>query len=305
MTVRIVFMGSPDFAVPVLNQLAAQYSVVGVVTQPDRPAGRGNKLTSPPVKIAAQALNIPIMQPERLKLPEAMEQLSDWAPDVIVVAAFGQILRQNVLDMPRFGCINVHASLLPRWRGASPIVAAIASGDPETGITIMKMDRGVDTGPILSQVSVSISPDDTSHTLSERLAAAGAELLIQTLPEYLSGKIVPVPQLEEGATYALMLEKEAGRIDFNLPAYEIERHVRAYNPWPVAFFDYGEGILKVYRSHVDGSSVPVPGRKSILQGSPAVSTSDGWLVLDEVQPSGKKVMTGKAFLQGARDWVSS
>jgi len=168
----------------------------------------------------------------------------------------------------------------------------------------MKMDRGVDTGPILSQVSVSISPGDTSHILSDRLAAAGAKLLIQTLPEYLSGKIVPVPQSEVGATYAPMLEKEAGRIDFNLPAHEIERHVRAYNPWPIAFFDFGEGILKVYRSHVDSTSAPEPGRRGILQGSPAVSTSDGWLVLDEVQPSGKKVMTGKAFLQGARDWVS-
>lgn len=297
-------MGSPEFAVPVLNQLAACYTVVGVVTQPDRPAGRGNKLTAPPVKTAAEALSIPIIQPEKLKLPEALEQLTEWNPDVIVVAAFGQILRQNVLELPRYGCINVHASLLPRWRGASPIQAAIAAGDLQTGVTIMKMDKGVDTGPLFVQKAITIAANDTALSLSDRLAALGAELLIDTLHGYLAGTIIPQPQPDEGATYAALIEKEAGRLDFTHTAIELEHRVRAYNPWPVAFFDWGQGILKVYRAHVEKLQNPIPGSRRILAGFPAVSTSDGWLVLDEVQPSGKKVMSGKAFLLGARDWLT-
>jgi methionyl-tRNA formyltransferase len=181
MNVRVVFMGSPEFALPTLRLLSESYPVVGVVTQPDKPAGRGNLLTPPPVKILAEALGIEVIQPQRLREPWALEQLQIWQPDLIVVAAFGQILRPIVLDLPKFGCINVHASLLPRWRGASPIQAAILHGDRETGVTIMRMDPGMDTGPILSQHSIAIHPEDTAGSLSPRLAETGANLLIQTL----------------------------------------------------------------------------------------------------------------------------
>ena len=215
---RIVFMGSPDFAIPTLEALAARYSVIGSVTQPDRPAGRGGTLKPPAVKSAALRLGIPVIQPEKLRAPEAMAQLQAWAPDLIVVAAFGQILRPAVLDLPRFGCINVHGSLLPRGRGAAPIQAAILNGDKETGITIMKMDPGVDTGPILSQRAIPIAPDETGGSLFEKMATIGAELLLETLPKYLSGEIQPRPQPEEGATYAPMLKKEDGLLDFTRPS---------------------------------------------------------------------------------------
>ena len=199
---RIVFMGSPEFALPSLTALARDFQVVGVVTQPDRPAGRGRELTPPPVKTLAQQFGLPIIQPERLKEPAAQQQLQDWAPDVIVVAAFGQILRSAVLGLPPHGCINVHASLLPRWRGAAPVQAAILNGDGETGITIMCMDAGVDTGGILSQRSQRIAPEDTGGSLSQRLAELGAALLVDTLPGYLRGDIQPQPQVDAVATYA-------------------------------------------------------------------------------------------------------
>jgi methionyl-tRNA formyltransferase len=211
---RVVFMGSPHFALPTLRALAEHYELVGVVTQPDRASGRGRDLKPPPVKLLAQELHIPVMQPEKLKQAEAMEQLRAWNPDLVVVAAFGQILRKDVLELPRFGCINVHASLLPRWRGAAPINAAILHGDEETGITIMKMDVGLDTGPILSQRSIRLTRDDTAGSVTESLSHLGADLLIETLSGYLSGKIQPVPQPEDGSTYAPMLRKEEGKLDF-------------------------------------------------------------------------------------------
>src|SRR4030042_208732 len=188
---RTVFMGSPEFAVPVLRKLADKYLVVGVVTQPDRPAGRGRVLKSPPIKQLADELNLPVIQPRKLSEPEVMGQLHQWAPDLIVVAAFGQILRPEVLNLPHFGCINVHASLLPRWRGAAPIQAAILNGDEQTGITIMVMDPGVDTGPILNQDSLPVTLEDTAGSLITKLSHLGAELLQDTLREYLSGKIHP------------------------------------------------------------------------------------------------------------------
>ena len=205
---RVVFMGSPDFAVPALEGLAGQYKLAGVVTQPDRPAGRGGTLKPPAVKKAALHLGIPVIQPEKVRNPEAMNQLREWAPDLIVVAAFGQILRPEVLDLPPFGCVNIHGSLLPRGRGAAPIQAAILAGDRETGITIMKMDPGVDTGPMLSQRAIPILPEDTAGTLFEKLAPLGAELLLETLPRYLSGELKPQSQPTEGVTYAPMLKKK-------------------------------------------------------------------------------------------------
>jgi methionyl-tRNA formyltransferase len=299
---NIVFMGSPDFSLPTLRALHENYPVLGVVTQPDRPAGRGRKLKPSPVKALALELGIPVIQPEKLREPEAMVQLSELSPDVIVVAAFGQILKQDVLDLPKFGCINVHASLLPRWRGAAPINAAVFNGDEETGITIMKMDAGLDTGPILSQRSVRIQPDETAGSLFETLSQLGAELLLDTLPKYISGEIMPSPQPEEGATYAPMLKKEDGLLNFLHPAEELERKVRAFNPWPGTYFEWDRNRFKVHRASI-GSGKKREGERIIYNGLPAIGTPDGLLVLDEVQPPGKKRMPGKAFLAGARNWV--
>ena len=303
-------MGSPDFAVPALNALAASgrvkprpYNVIGVVTQPDRPAGRGRTLVPPAVKLAAQALGLPLIQPERLRTPEAMEQLRAWTPDMIVVAAFGQILRAEVLDLPRYGCINIHASLLPRWRGAAPIQAAILAGDAETGVTIIKMDAGVDTGPLLSQRSIPILPEDTAGSLFEKLSRLGAELLLETLPLYLSGEIQPQPQDDSQATYAPMLKKEDGLLDFNRPAEELARRVRAFDPWPGTYFEWKGARLKVLRARLSGEKSPGEGCRLIIEGRPALGTSNGLIILEEVQPAGKKSMPGKAFLAGARDWA--
>ena len=297
-------MGSPDFAVPALDALAKEYSVAGVVTQPDRPAGRGGALSSPAIKTAAMRLGIPVIQPAKIRSPESMAQLQMWAPDLIVVAAFGQILRPAVLDLPAYGCVNVHGSLLPRWRGAAPIQAAILAGDQETGITIMKMDPGVDTGPILSQRKLPIASDDTGGSLFEKMAPLGAELLLETLRGYINGELLPQPQSEQGATYAAMLKKEDGLLDLTKPAIELERRVRAMNPWPGAFFFWNGTGLKVLRAHVAGGMNPGSGSRFSVEGSPALGTGEGILVLDEVQPAGKKSMPGKAFLAGARNWES-
>ena len=295
-------MGSPDFSLPTLRKLADAYDVVGVVTQPDRASGRGRELKPPPVKLLAQELDISVMQPEKLRQPEAIEQLRAWNPDLIVVAAFGQILKKDVLYLPRFGCINVHASLLPRWRGAAPINAAILHGDEETGVTIMKMDAGLDTGPILTQRSIRLTRGDTAGTVFEKLSHLGAELLIETLPDYLSGKIQPVPQPEEGMTYAPMLKKEEGQLDFTHPPDELERRVRAFNPWPGAFMDFDGAFLKIHRAHVADEEAEA-GQRLIYGDQPAVGAGSGLLVLDEVQPAGKKSMSGKSFLAGARHWA--
>ena len=303
MTVRIVFMGSPDFALPSLSALAAArtYQVVGVVTQPDRASGRGRELKSPPVKSLALELNIPVVQPEKLR--EATVQLQEWNPDMVVVAAFGQILKKDVLDMPRYGCINVHASLLPRWRGAAPINAAILHGDDETGVTIMKMDMGLDTGPMLAMKSIRIKPDDTAGSVSQALSTLGADLLIETLPKYFSGNITPVTQPAEGFTYAPMLQKGDGQLNFTYSAVELERRVRAMNPWPGAWFDWNGNLLKVMRASVVGGEKSLAsGGRFTVEGKPAIQSSEGVLVLDEVQPAGKKVMSGKSFLAGAREW---
>ena len=308
MTVRIVFMGSPDFSVPALRALAGDgsgahpFSVVGAVTQPDRPAGRGMKLSPPPVKVVADELHIPVIQPQKLREPQALEQLQAWQPDLIVVAAFGQILRPQVLDLPRYGCINVHASLLPRWRGAAPIQAAIQAGDAETGITIMKMDPGLDTGPMLRQRAIPIGPADTGGSILARLSQLGGELLRETLPGYLAGEIVPQPQPDTASTYAPMLKKEDGLLDFTHPAVELERKVRAFHPWPGTYLLWQEAPLKIHQAHVDAGRAAA-GQRLVAGGLPAVGTSDGLLVFDELQPAGKKPMPGKAFLAGARDWA--
>ena len=299
-------MGSPEFAMPALVALASNYQVVGVVTQPDRPSGRGREITPPPIKILANDLGLPFIQPEKLHQPESKHQLQEWNPDLIIVAAFGQILRREVLDLPKFGCLNVHASLLPRWRGAAPIVAAIREGDTQTGVTIMRMDNGVDTGPVLSQRTEPIHADDTGGSLSQRLAQLGADLLIDTIPISLTGEITPLPQDETQATYAPMLKKADGWLDFALPAAKLARQVRAYNPWPGAFFDWRKQIIRVHRAsavEIEQRTAQPSGYHLVYQGEPAIQTSQDILVLEEIQSAGKNPMPGKVFLQGARAWL--
>lgn len=304
---RIVFMGSPEFAVPILEALVAEFNIVGVVTQPDRPAGRGNRLTSPAVKNAAARLHLPIIQPQRLRQPEAMEQLRQWEPEVIVVAAFGQILKPEVLALPRYGCLNIHASLLPRWRGAAPVAAAILHGDSQTGVSLMLMDAGVDTGPVLSQKSTPILHGETAGSLTERLSAMGAELLLAALPAYLAGNLLPIPQVEIQATLAPMLKKGDGLLDFNRPAVELVRRVHAFNPWPGAYTFWKGQMLKIHLASSSGEAglqdLPAPGFRLVWNERPAFATSEGVLLLEEVQPAGRKPVSGKAFLSGARDWA--
>ena len=299
---KVVFMGSPDFALPSLRALTQNFEVVGVVTQPDRSAGRGRKLKQPPVKTLALELNLPVIQPEKLREPEAMEQLRAWAPDLIVVAAFGQILKKDVLELPKHGCLNVHASLLPRWRGAAPINAAILAGDEETGVTIMQMDVGLDTGPMLAKKSVRLTRDDTTGSVTQSLSTLGADLLIQTLPCWIAGEIQPQAQDDSLATYAPMLKKEAGKLEFTQDVNALERHVRAFKPWPGAFMDFDGTILKIQRAHVEQGNVE-EGQRLIVQNQPAIGARGGILILDEVQPAGKKSMSAKSFLAGARNWA--
>ncbi|MDO9120807.1 MAG: methionyl-tRNA formyltransferase [Anaerolineaceae bacterium] len=301
MSEKVVFMGSPDLAAKILESLVTKYRVVGVVTQPDRPAGRGKILTSPPVKVLADQLGIATIQPERLK-DEAFAQLQAWNPDVIVVAAFGQILRQRVLDLPKFGCINVHASYLPRWRGAAPIQAAILHGDEFTGVSIMKMDAGIDTGPVLIQEKVYLAEDETLSSLTDKLSILGGSLLIDALEDYIAGRLSPTPQPESGDTYAGMLSKEDGLLDFSKSAIAIDRKVRALNDWPGTFCDINGQVLKVRKVKIQNSETQPAGMRSVLDKVPAISTPDGWVLLLEVQPAGKKWMPGTDFLRGFQNW---
>ena len=303
MNTRIVFMGSPDFALPALQALYEHYQVVGVVTQPDRPAGRGRQPQASPVKQAAQALGLEVYQPVSLRKPEVLAQLSAWAPDLIVVAAFGQILPKAVLDLPPKGSLNVHASLLPHWRGASPIQAAIAAGDDHSGVTIMLMDEGLDTGPILSQRSVPLPFGITGSQLSKQLAELGARTLIEILPSYLDGMVAPLPQNENEATYAPMLKKSDGLLDFNRTALELTRKVNAYQPWPGTYFNFNNRQLKVLAAHPHDTFDSSIGAHYIVNESPAVGTAQGLLVLDRVQPEGKKPMSGADFLRGQPNWL--
>jgi len=300
-------MGSPEFALETLRALAEHYPVVGVVTQPDRPAGRGRVLTPPAVKVLAEELGLPVIQPIRLRDTETMAVLRGWKPDLFVVAAFGQILRQEVLDLPPFGSLNVHASLLPRWRGAAPIQAAILHGDKQTGVTIMKMDSGVDTGPLLSQRALPIQTGETAGSLAPKLAKLGAELLIDTLPEYLRRALHPQPQPGE-PTYAPMRKNSDGELDFSQGANALERRIRAFNPWPGTFMTWQNGRLKIHQARAlsfaetDKLTDIEPGRRTIYEGKPAVITGNGLLILEELQPAGKKSMPGKVFLRGAISW---
>jgi len=303
----VIFMGTPRFAVPSLEALVSAHTVVGVVTQPDRPAGRGRDMHQSAVKKAAVKHELPVYQPRSLRTAEAVDRLARWQPDVVVVAAFGQILTGDVLDLPRHGCLNVHASLLPRWRGAAPVAGAIRAGDEVTGVTIMKMDPGLDTGPILTQREEPIRHDDTRASLMERLSYVGAELLAETLPPYLAGDLEPRPQPEDGVTFADRLEKDEGELDWSRPAVEIDRMIRAFRPWPGTFTFWDGRRLKV----LEASPLPAwdgaapPGRVVALDDGAGVATGDGALRLERIQLAGKRAMAVEVFLRGARDFVGS
>jgi methionyl-tRNA formyltransferase len=302
-------MGTPEFAVPPLNALiesSAEYTweVVAVVTQPDRPRGRGKQLTASPVKIVAEDAGLMVLQPPALREAEAVTQIEALKPDVVVVAAFGQILRKNLLDLPALGCLNVHASLLPRWRGASPVTAAIQAGDTETGVTIMLMDEGLDTGPIIAQRAMPITENQTGGTLTNTLADLGANLLVDTLPAWLAGQIEAQPQDDRSATTTRLLKKRDGDIDWTRPAPEIERQIRAFSPWPGTFSRGPRGQVKILEAAVAEQSELLPARPSapgtIFRNGRQVLVVAGTeaIRLISVQPAGKKAMPADAMLNG-------
>lgn len=304
---RIIFMGTPEFAVPCLTTLIDTQTVVGVVTQPDKPAGRGNKLRPSPVKVLAEAAGIPVYQPKSLRKEDAADPLREWRPDLIIVAAFGQILRPHVLYLPPKGSLNVHASLLPRWRGASPIQHAILAGDSVTGVTLMRMDEGLDTGDMYVQQSLLIDPRETAATLHDRLATLGADMLRHHLPGILDDRLSPTPQGAGGSTYAPMIRKEAGEIDWRQDAATLDRHVRAMTPWPGAFTWWGEVMLKILgaRPLVDGWPAGVPGQVVRVAEGTAVLAGAGGLLLDIVQAPGKRPTTAEDFVHGHPELIGA
>ncbi len=315
----IVFLGTPTFAVPALVRLVEdRHRIAAVITQPDRSAGRSRQARPSPVKIAAQTLGLPVLQPESLRSPEFIEALRKLSPDVIVVAAYGQILRQSVLDIPARGVLNIHPSLLPRWRGASPIPAAILAGDNATGVSIMLMDAGMDSGPLLTQTDIPIGDEDTTLSLSHTLAGEAADLVAQTLPRWLSGELSQQPQDDKLVTYCPLLRKEDGAIDWALPAIDIWRRVRAYNPWPGAFTFLDGELLHIWRAWpLAGQLATTSGtilglRNGLLSQLPdksmddaafAVQTNSGLLVPLEVQRSGHRRLSAAVFLRGARSII--
>ncbi len=311
---RVVFMGTPDFAVPVLEALIGAHQVIGVVTQPDKRKGRGKAVQFPPVKETALAHGIPVWQPVRVKEEDFLLQLEDLAPDVIVVAAFGQILPERILNLPPYGCINVHASLLPKYRGAAPIQWAVIDGEKETGITIMYMEKGLDTGDMIKKASVAIDPKETGASLHDKLAALGGPLLLEALTELEEGRADPQPQKEEDSTYARMLSKDLGKIDWSRDAASIERLVRGLNSWPSAYTSLGGKTLKLWDTDVAGpqeaglsaesedsmrSAGMTPGTvAAVTKNAIYVVTGKGLLRINELQLQGKKRMPVSAFLRG-------
>ncbi len=307
MTYKVVFMGTPEFAVPVLQALidAEDFEIAGVVTQPDRPAGRGQQVRLSPVKQLAVDHNLPVYQPAKLRGDEAVAQLTAWSPDVYVVVAYGQILRKSILAIPEYGSVNVHGSILPRWRGASPIQAAIRAGDAETGITIMLMDEGMDTGPMLYKATVMIEPDETAQSLHDKLAAISGETLLKGLRGYLSGDIEPQPQSDDGVTYTNLIKKEDGNIDWSAPAVEIDRLVRAFTPWPGAFTYWNGQLLKIKSGHPlsDNPNKLQPGEVSL--NDPAaplvIGTGNGCYAPHELQLEGRKALNVEDFVNGFQE----
>ena len=301
---KVIFMGTPDFSVPVLQGLidSKEHEVTAVVTQPDKPRGRSGKLVFTPVKQLAVEYGIPVYTPKRVKDPEFVKELSRIPCDVIVVIAFGQILSEEILDLPEYGCINVHASLLPRWRGAAPMQWAIIAGDETTGITTMQMDVGLDTGDMLLTKEVSISPNETGESLHDKMAVLGSELLLETLRQAEEGTLHPIPQNDEDSTYAKMLTTETGKIDWNLDAAQIERYVRGLNSWPSAYSGYKGKTLKIWCAEVlPEVTEERPGTVvSVEKDSFTVQTGNGCLRILELQLEGKKRMDAGSFLRGVK-----
>jgi len=307
---RIIFMGTPEFAVPALERLiAGGYEVAAVYTQPDKAAGRGRMVEEPPVKKAALQRNLTVLQPDNFKSAETKRQLFELKPDAIVVAAFGQILPRSVLEIPAFGCINIHPSLLPKYRGVAPVPAAILNGDEFAGVSIMLMDKGIDTGPVLTSVHLPIFLHDTADTLMQKLANTSAQLLLDTLPGWFRREITPQPQNDAGASYTKMLTKEAGEIDWKQPAVQIWRQVRAYQPWPGSFTRWHGKQLKILEA------VPLTGEGALESGMVVavnkseatfgVSTGDGILGVKKMQMEGKKAVTADEFLRGQRQFIGA
>ncbi|CAH7123857.1 10-formyltetrahydrofolate:L-methionyl-tRNA(fMet) N-formyltransferase [Vibrio chagasii] len=304
-SLRIVFAGTPDFAARHLAALlSSEHEVIAVYTQPDRPAGRGKKLTASPVKNIALENNIPVYQPENFKSDEAKQELADLNADIMVVVAYGLLLPQVVLDTPRLGCINVHGSILPRWRGAAPIQRSIWAGDKETGVTIMQMDIGLDTGDMLSIATLPIEATDTSASMYEKLAGLGPDALVECLADIASGKAVAEKQDDELANYAKKLSKEEAHINWSDDAAHIERCVRAFNPWPMSHFEAAENSIKVWQSRVaEQTSDKAAG--TILQADKTgiyVATGQGVLVLEQLQVPGKKAMSVQDILNSRASW---
>lgn len=304
-SLRIVFAGTPDFAARHLAALlSSEHEVVAVYTQPDRPAGRGKKLTASPVKNIALENNIPVYQPENFKSDEAKQELAELNADIMVVVAYGLLLPQVVLDTPRLGCINVHGSILPRWRGAAPIQRSIWAGDKETGVTIMQMDIGLDTGDMLSIATLPIEATDTSASMYEKLAGLGPDALVECLTDIASSKAVAEKQDDELANYAKKLSKEEARINWSDEAAHIERCVRAFNPWPMSHFEAAENSIKVWQSRVAEQTSDKPAG-TILQADKTgiyVATGQGVLVLEQLQVPGKKAMSVQDILNSRASW---
>ena len=299
---RILFLGTPDFAAIPLEALArdSRYEIVGVVTQPDRPAGRSRALQPPPVKQAAMRLGIPVLQPATLRDPAVVEQLAALRPDAGVVAAYGEILRKSVLEIPALGYLNIHPSLLPRYRGPTPVHAAILNGDDETGVTVMLLDAKMDSGPILAQRRVPLAPDARNGPLTAELFMLGSELLVDVLAEYAGGTLTPTPQDDGQATYCKMLQKGDGLIDWGAPAAQIERMTRAYDPWPGAQTSWRGQPLKIVaaRAQPEWSGSEQPGMLLLRPDGVWVATGTGALELLTVQPAGKRELAAQAWRHG-------
>lgn len=304
-SLRIIFAGTPDFAARHLDALlSSEHQVVGVFTQPDRPAGRGKKLMPSPVKVLAEEKGLPVFQPGSLRPQENQQRVADLQADVMVVVAYGLILPKAVLDMPRLGCINVHGSLLPRWRGAAPIQRSLWAGDAQTGVTIMQMDVGLDTGDMLHKLSCPISADDTSGSLYDKLADLGPQGLLHTLAQLAAGTAKPEVQDEARATYAEKLSKEEARVDWSLSAAQLERCIRAFNPWPMSYIVIDEQPVKIWQASVISTPTnAAPG--TILEANRQgiqVATGEGILNLLSLQPAGKKAMGVQDLLNSRREW---
>ena len=295
-------MGTPDFAVPVLEKLSGNFKIAGVITQPDRPSGRGRKLIPSAVKVSAESLNLELFQPENVNSKSTLEKINNWKPDLIAVAAFGQILSPKLLALPKYGCLNIHASLLPHWRGASPINAAILNGDLNSGVTIMKMAEGLDDGPILAQESTPIQPRETAGSLSERLSSMGADLLVKTIPPFISGEILSIEQDHSKSTYSYMLKRKDGLLDFHQKAGDLARQVRAFSPWPGTFTIWNDQRLIIHLAHAISVTSPGAGVFTRYESNPAIGTDDGILVMDYLQLAGKRKVPGKDFLRGTSNW---